>query len=201
MPRVTTVKAARKDIPHAGIKKGETYYWWKFRFGGKQYSKTYPKRSQLTRSSYLATLYDLSDTIGKMHEQVYDADSLDSFKSDVISTLEDLKSDCENNLENMPDSLRESSASGELLQERIDNLDNAISEFEDFDTDWDDEPTDEDLREEAINELGIDEDDEERDSEKDEAEIEAKIEELRGDKLREWIDEKIEEFQNIDLPE
>ena len=38
MPRVHHVKSARKDNPVA--KKGESYYWWKFRYGGKRYSKT-----------------------------------------------------------------------------------------------------------------------------------------------------------------
>ena len=50
MPRVYTVNAARKDYPDDGISKGDTYYYWKFNYGSKVKSKTYPKRSQLTRS-------------------------------------------------------------------------------------------------------------------------------------------------------
>lgn len=49
MPRVHSQRAAR-DYPEAGIKKGDLYYKWSFRYGGTRKSKTYPKRSQLTQS-------------------------------------------------------------------------------------------------------------------------------------------------------
>lgn len=48
MPRVHFVKKARKDNP--AVKAGESYYWWKFRYGGKQFSKKRPRPSQLTQS-------------------------------------------------------------------------------------------------------------------------------------------------------
>lgn len=51
MPRVHCQRAA-KDYPHAGIKKGDTYYKWSFRYGGTHMSKTYPRPSQLTQSKY-----------------------------------------------------------------------------------------------------------------------------------------------------
>lgn len=31
MARLHFVKSARKDNPSAEVKKGESYYWWKFR--------------------------------------------------------------------------------------------------------------------------------------------------------------------------
>ena len=34
MPRVHFVKKARKDYPSTGIQKGDSYYWWQFRYGG-----------------------------------------------------------------------------------------------------------------------------------------------------------------------
>ena len=43
MPRVNYVKKARKNNP--AVKRGESYFWWKFRYGGKQYSKTRPRQS------------------------------------------------------------------------------------------------------------------------------------------------------------
>ena len=122
------MQKAAKDYPEHGIRKGEPYYWWKFRYGGKRFSKTAPKRSQLTQSSFYATVYDIEDeVIGKA---VAD-DSLPGVRDDVVSQLEDLKSECESNLDNIPDSLKDGS-SGQLLQERIDALDNAIREFEDL---------------------------------------------------------------------
>jgi len=53
MPRVHFVKHARKD--NDLVKKGESYYWWKFRFTGKCMSKTPPRKSQLTESEYWKT--------------------------------------------------------------------------------------------------------------------------------------------------
>ena len=125
MPRVHFVKKARKDNPI--VKKGESYYWWKFRFGGKRYSKTRPKRSQLTQSSFLANLWDLEDSIpNEMSEE-----DVNSF----ISELEALKEECEYSLDNMPEQLRDTSESGYLLRERIDNLDDWINELYSIDFD------------------------------------------------------------------
>lgn len=59
MPRVHQVKKARKDNPVC--KRGESYYWWKFRNGGKHFSLTYPKQSQLTQSPYLSVIYECAD--------------------------------------------------------------------------------------------------------------------------------------------
>jgi hypothetical protein len=55
MPKVNHVKCARKDNPEHDIKAGESYYWWSMMQGSrgvKHYSKTYPKRSQLTNSDF-----------------------------------------------------------------------------------------------------------------------------------------------------
>lgn len=53
MPRVSSQKAA-KDYPEIGIKKGETYYKWSFRYGGTHKSGKHPRASQLTQSKYSA---------------------------------------------------------------------------------------------------------------------------------------------------
>jgi len=50
MARANFVKKARKD--NSVVKKGESYYWWKFAYGSKQYSKEAPSRSQLTQSGF-----------------------------------------------------------------------------------------------------------------------------------------------------
>jgi chromosome segregation ATPase len=134
------VKRAAKDYPEADIKKGEKYYWWKFRFGGKHISKTEPRRSQLTQSSFLSTLWDLEDTF------VVDEDDPASSIEELKSQLEDMKSECESSLDNMADHLRETSSSGQTLQERIDGLDQWISDLDSIDTD-----IDEDLSEEEKN--------------------------------------------------
>lgn len=123
MPRVHHVKKARKDNPV--VKAGESYYWWKFRFGRKMYSTTRPKRSQLTRSAFLGELWAIEDNLGDTATQD-DGDSL-------VGELEGLRDECECSLENMPEQLRESSDSGVLLQERIYALDEWIEAIQSID--------------------------------------------------------------------
>lgn len=144
MARATFVKKARKAVPAADIKVGDSYYWWKFRFGGKHYSKTPPKQSQLTQSAFYSTLYDIQERAGDLPAD----DGLPSERDSIVSDLEDLKSECESSLENVPDSLKEA-PTGQLLQERIDALDSAIGELEGID--MDDEPN-EDNREDWADE-------------------------------------------------
>ena len=125
MPRVHHVKSARKDNPVA--KKGESYYWWKFRYGGKRYSKTPPKPSQLTQSPYFSSIRSLVEMIEE--QEVRDEDMLNDLKEQVRDELESIQSECQDSLDNMPDALQYS-PTGELLQERIDACDSAISDID-----------------------------------------------------------------------
>lgn len=143
MARVHTVQKAAKDYPTQGIKKGDTYYWWKFRFGGKHKSKTYPKRSQLTQSAFLQSLYALQDDF------VFDTEDPGSSRDELVSEIENLRDECQSSLENMPEHLQESSDSGVMLQERIEALEGWISELEQVDCDIDDELSEEDREERA----------------------------------------------------
>lgn len=165
MARVNFVKKARKDYPQYEIKKGESYYWWKFRFGSKQVSKTQPKRSQLTQSGFLSQIYDIEDRIGNITE---DCD-FESEIQDIVSELESLRDECEEKRDNMPEQLQDS-GSGEILQNRYDSLDEMIDELggidlevneEDIkaDTDREEKETDEEFNEkveEAIREKRAD---------------------------------------------
>lgn len=117
MPRVHTVQKARKDQPEHGISKGDTYYWWKFRNSGKQVSKQYPTKSQLTQSDFLQSVYELENSIG-----CFTWASVEEEVEDLIEELSELVETCRESLENMPEHLQESSPTGEILQERIDNL-------------------------------------------------------------------------------
>lgn len=129
MPRVTHVKSAQKDNPVC--KKGESYYWWKFRYGGKRFSLTRPKASQLTQSEYLSTLYGLQERIEEWGS-ITNEDDLEMFKDEIRGELEELRDTTEESRENMPESLQES-PTGELLQERYDALDAAIDEIDGLD--------------------------------------------------------------------
>jgi len=139
MPRVTHVKAARQDNPVC--KKGESYYWWKFRYGGKHYSLTYPRPAQLTQSAYKGNLYNICDTQGNfsIDTSAYEGDfedRLEQMKADAISQLEEIQSsiqeardECQESLDNMPEQLQYA-PTGELLQERIDALENVDNEID-----------------------------------------------------------------------
>lgn len=120
------------------VKKGESYYWWKFAFGPKIISKTQPTRSQLTQSSFLSALYDLEDRVSN-EVVTYDpkvddyTSTLESIRDNLIGEIESLRDGCQDSLDNMPEHLQESSTSGQTLQERIDGLESWISELEDID--------------------------------------------------------------------
>ena len=81
MPRVKHVQSARKAIPSAGIEVGDSYYWWKFRYGGKRVSKTYPKRSQLTQSLW-SSVYAAQE---ELEEAKANADDLGLFDRIALS--------------------------------------------------------------------------------------------------------------------
>ena len=119
MAKAILVKSARKPNPVAQV--GESYWWWQFRYGGKHYSKDRPTRSQLTQSSFLSQLYSLEDEF----EWGSTVDDLENNLRDFIGELETLQDECQESLDNMPDSLRDSSPTGELLQERL----NALEEW------------------------------------------------------------------------
>jgi len=196
MARATFVKSAQKDIYQQGkivsyesvkgkragqtlskrdrtipadendkvfIAKGEPYYWWQFMNSPKHYSKEAPKGSQLTQSSYMSQYLGLQEEIGEWSPS--DVDEVVSGVEDFKERLETLRDECQESLDNMPESLQYS-PTGELLQERIDACENAISEFENIDCDYE-EP------EEGAQESDIEE------------------------HLLEWINERVEEVQNI----
>lgn len=135
MAKVTKVHKAQKDYPQYGIKKGDSYYWWKFRFGGKHFSKTYPKRSQLTQSEFLSTVYDIEDELQSISSGDFsEAGEIKDFVAGIIDRLESLRDEQEGKRDNMPEQLQES-ATGELLQGRYENLDEMIDELNNIDLD------------------------------------------------------------------
>ena len=124
MPRVTHVKKARKDHPRGLYKAGDSYYWWKFRNGGKQVSLTPPQPWQLTQSPFKQSLYKLQAEMDALTDSS-DPDELETF----IDQVREMGEECQESLDNMPDSLQYS-PSGELLQERIDAADSAADEMD-----------------------------------------------------------------------
>jgi len=144
------VKKARRDYPEAEIKRGESYYWWKFNFSRMIHrSKTAPKRSQLIQSPFLSQMADIDDRINGIS-----FDNWESDRDDIVSELESLRDECQEKFDNIPEQLQEANV-GSLLSERVENLDSMISDLEGIDIEEVDEGS---IRGEVEDELKKDED-------------------------------------------
>ena len=135
MVRANFVKKARKDYPEHEIKKGEPYYWWKFNFSKvRHFSKVHlhPTRVQLTNPGFLQAVYVIEDRICEL-QFACTWYSIEGDIEDIISEIESLKDECEERLNNIPEALQELSSSGQMLQERIEGLENWVSELEGID--------------------------------------------------------------------
>ena len=126
MARLNFVGKSRKAYPDEGIPKGSPYYWWKHNYAAKQRSFTKPPRSRLTQSAFKGTLWDLEDEIAL----AVVTPNMEARWEDWKSRIEELRQDCEDSLERMPEHLQQTSPTGELLQERIDALEEWHSELD-----------------------------------------------------------------------
>lgn len=136
MARLHFVKKARKANKDAGIKKGDSYYWWKFMSGGrggpKIYSKTKPRRSQLTQSEFLGAMYDAEDSIADAaaaFEKDNDFEALASACDDAASDVRSAGEECQSKLDNMPEGLQQGD-SGQLLERRVEAAETIADELE-----------------------------------------------------------------------
>lgn len=179
MARANFVKKARKDIPGTDIKAGDSYYWWKFRHGGKNYSKTQPKASQLTNSTFYSGVYAVQEQIGEASAD----DGLEGLRDDVVGQLEELRDQCQESHDNMPEGLQQGDT-GQLLEDRVSAMDSAIDEFQNIDFDEPDTSEADDL---------------EREEGEDDATYEARQAEERERLTNEHWQAKLEEMQGIDI--
>lgn len=122
MPRIHT-RVARKDYPEKGIKKGDTYYSWQLYKGPLMRSKEYPRRSELTGSSFLAQAYDLIDVNLASVTTIDDINSL----AEEVRTLGD---EAQASYENIPEQLQ-SSDTGTLLERRYEMCQEFLQVLED----------------------------------------------------------------------
>lgn len=145
MPRVHFVKKARKANPSAGIKVGDSYWWWKNRAKGaragvKRVSKTRPRPSQLTMSEYFSQAYALQEQVEDM-SLPSDADGLAEFADELRSVAEEVRTlgqDQQDKHDNMPDGLQQGET-GQLLEGRAnaceslaDEIDSAADDLDSF---------------------------------------------------------------------
>lgn len=135
MARAHFVKKARRAYRAEGIKKGESYWWWKFKRGTKQRSKTQPRPSQLTQSEFWGAVYDLQERLDGLTE----SDGAESVRSEIECIIDEIRSLGSDQLDkqgNMPESLQQSET-GELLENRAtgcddwaDNVESAIGDID-----------------------------------------------------------------------
>jgi hypothetical protein len=195
MPKVNFVKAAAKDNRVA--KKGESYYWWKFRFGGKYLSKTPPRPSQLTQSDFLSRQMELEERIADLTAETYE--QLKSEVDEIVGEIEALGEEQDEKLNNMPDSLQQG-PTGELLEGRSSACQDWAGELEEVDLEKD-EPTEEDakealeMEEPTIDTVELDDLEEDQTREDKLAEMKKLYEEELAAKLEELRDEYNDELQ------
>jgi len=128
MPRVN-VQRANKDYPLEGIKKGDTYYKWKFRYGALHRSPVRPKRSQLTQSEFLSWLYETQDGWDGRFLGCADSDDLSSAIEEASSEIQEQIDELYDKHGNLPEQFQDAGP-GEILQERIDALESWQSDVD-----------------------------------------------------------------------
>ena len=132
MPRVFTQKAG-KDYPDQGIKKGDTYYKWSFRYGGAFKRLKRPRPSQLTQSKYSA-VYAALENIEDMFSQ--DGMTIEDIVCAAQSAAEEIRevaSEYEQADEDMGGHQGVNSERAQACEECADELENAASEFDGID--------------------------------------------------------------------
>lgn len=164
MPRVHYVKQARKANPVA--QPGEPYYWWKFRYGGKRFSKTYPRASQLTQSDKLSRIYAAQESVEDAGQPPTDARDYDSpaalasalreayevwqsAASELQEVADEYEQSADNKEEYFPgtgdeirekaDAVRNSADEAETLADDFERAASDIEELDADDEDWQDE--------------------------------------------------------------
>lgn len=159
MGKVTTVKKSRKihtcSKCGATIEVGSTYYVGKINFSPDivRCTKCGLKPWEVTTSDYLLQAGRLVNEFDSEYDM--SAAGVD----DIVSELEEMLSELQDKLYSMPDSLKDSDT-GNILQERIDGIDSALSDLSNISED--------DVKEEVLSSLGREETVEDADWEKDE---------------------------------
>ena len=152
---------------------GDSYWKWCLYGGTPKYSKTKPRMSQLTSNWFKQQLYGLQEKLDEWNPS--EPDDVETFITDMREDIEALRDECQERLDSMPWQLQDSD-SGQIIQERIDTLDNIINELDGVDVQF-------------ISELNREDD-----------ETEADFLERLSQEQSEWLTDKVEELQsNIDL--
>ena len=173
--------------------KGETYYTWKFRYGGTHRSRNRPRPSQLTQSEFLGRAYALGEELEDMDVDHYFAnpEELETFGEEKGEEVREMGEECYDKIINMEDAGLTGGSSHEILTERVEYCEQWADALESVDGSFD--PADYEVEPDAIEREDYDSDDE-----YDEAVQEAKTEaeDASEEAARERIEEIISEYQD-----
>lgn len=192
MARAHYVKRARKAVPAAGIEVGDSYYWWKFRHGGKHYSRTAPKQSQLTQSDKKSRAYAASEDLYEYSSAITDSDDTSDIESrleEIASEIRDIAQEYRDAKDAMPENLQYS-PTAELCEENADALESWADEVEQAIQSCDDKP-EEPEEPEPLDDDASDDDREDQEAEYQEAKAEY------DDALNRWHESVCEEVANV----
>ena len=137
MAKVNFVKKAAKAYPDHGIKKGDPYWWWKPRYGVKKFFKSHPRPSQVTGSEFLSRVYGIEEDMADLTVEDLAETGAEDTIEDIKGQIEEIKDEEEDKINNMEESGLDQSPTGELIQSRIDSLEEWINELDGVDVDQD----------------------------------------------------------------
>ena len=135
MARINTVMKSRKEKVCGSCGKvipvGSKYYYVDFYSGrtAVRCANCGFKPYETTENPYLQELYRIQYDYGKQLDTLTKDDSPEQVRDDIVSDLESLRDELQDRFDNIPEQLQYGDA-GSLLQERIDSLDDAISNIE-----------------------------------------------------------------------
>lgn len=152
MGKVTKVQSSRKEwkCSRCGkvIQKGDAYLR-----GDLNFARPIIRCCSCGLESWEVTTSDYQLSVGELvYRWQSNYDASEEGRDSIVSDLEDIKSDLEYKLDNMPDGLRDGDT-GCLLQDRIDCIDSDISELENIDCDQEEDESDEDYQERLTQEI------------------------------------------------
>lgn len=112
------------------VNKGQEYYAWSlFGESKERISVTCPNRNQLTNNEFKLGYYAVEDRIGDLFSQDFLESSIDDEVNEIVSDIESLKDNAQESLDNMPEQLQEGET-GQMLQSRVESLEEWSSNIE-----------------------------------------------------------------------